>query len=59
MRALVTAGLLLLVGGCDLPRDPEQTFERVRGGTLRVGITARPPWTSFDAELQRPAATGC
>lgn len=48
MRPLVTPILLLLLTGCDLPRDPEQTFERVGGGTLRVGITADPPWTTFE-----------
>ncbi len=29
-----------LLAGCDLPRDPEGTYDRVRGGTLRVGIVA-------------------
>jgi hypothetical protein len=33
---LVAAGFLL--AGCDLPRDPEETAERARGGTLRVGV---------------------
>lgn len=39
--------LLLAVGlvGCDMPRDPEGTLDRVRGGTLRVGISHNPPWT--------------
>jgi polar amino acid transport system substrate-binding protein len=30
--------------GCGLPRDPEDTLERVRGGTLRVGVVHNPPW---------------
>ena len=50
MRALVTAVLLLMPAGCDLPRDPEQTFGRVRGGTMRVGITANPPWTTYEGD---------
>ena len=50
MRLLVAALVLLIVNGCDLPRDPEQTFERVRGGTLRVGITAHEPWATFEAD---------
>ena len=50
MRALVPAVVLLLLAGCDLPRDPEQTLERVRGGTMRVGVTANPPWTTVEGE---------
>lgn len=34
---------LLLLGACGLPRDPEHTLERVRGGPLRVGIMHAPP----------------
>lgn len=34
--------------GCDLPRDPEGTLERVRGGRLRVGVTAHVPWTDWE-----------
>jgi polar amino acid transport system substrate-binding protein len=32
------------VGGCDLPRDPKGTLDRVRGGTLRVGLVENSPW---------------
>jgi polar amino acid transport system substrate-binding protein len=39
------AVVLFLVSACGLPRDPEGTLERVRDGTLRVGITDHPPWT--------------
>lgn len=39
--ALAAAGLL---AACDVPRDPEGTLERVRGGTLRVGVADAPPW---------------
>jgi ABC-type amino acid transport substrate-binding protein len=41
---LLIAGLALLWLGCDLPRDPEGTFTRVEGGTMRVGISENPPW---------------
>jgi polar amino acid transport system substrate-binding protein len=34
--------------GCDVPRDPEGTCARVRGGTMRVGITEHPPWTVLE-----------
>jgi hypothetical protein len=28
-----------------MPRDPEGTFERVRGGTIRAGLSENGPWT--------------
>ena len=40
--------LALLPAGCGIPRDPEGTLERVRGGTLRAGITASAPWTTLE-----------
>lgn len=37
-----------LLAGCDwladLPKDPEKTLERVRGGSLRAGAIHAPPW---------------
>jgi ABC-type amino acid transport substrate-binding protein len=36
--------LLLFAVACGLPRDPDDTLERVRGGVVRVGITENPPW---------------
>jgi polar amino acid transport system substrate-binding protein len=41
----IAATAALLVGACGIPRDPEGTLERVEGGRIRVGISARPPWT--------------
>jgi len=35
---LVLALLFPALVGCDLPRDPESTLVKVRGGTLTVGI---------------------
>jgi polar amino acid transport system substrate-binding protein len=44
-RALVVTCLLALaLAGCEFPADPEGTLERVRGGTLRVGVVHDPPW---------------
>lgn len=45
-RLLVPLGAALVLGawGCDIPRDPRGTLERVRGDTLRVGVAAAPPW---------------
>lgn len=40
--------ILILLGccitGCDVPRDPEGTLQKVRGGVLLVGVTESPPW---------------
>jgi polar amino acid transport system substrate-binding protein len=45
MNASITAVVLVLAGvGCDLPRDADHALERVRGGTLRVGVIHHPPW---------------
>lgn len=38
MRLAFLLAALLLVGGCNLPKDPEGTAQRVQGGTLRVGV---------------------
>jgi polar amino acid transport system substrate-binding protein len=37
---------LALVTACGLPRDPEGTLDRVRGGTLRVGFVVDTPWVT-------------
>lgn len=49
--ALVLITVLALAGtSCNAtPRDPEGTLEEVRGGTLRVGVTASDPWVTLDA----------
>jgi polar amino acid transport system substrate-binding protein len=38
---------LLLPAGCNLPRDPEGTLERVENGTMRVGVTEADPWITL------------
>ena len=37
---------VLAVAGtaCGIPRDPRGTLDRVRGGTMRVGVAQRAPW---------------
>jgi polar amino acid transport system substrate-binding protein len=35
----------LLPWACGLPRDPDDTLQRVEGGKLRVGVAIHPPWT--------------
>jgi polar amino acid transport system substrate-binding protein len=44
-RLLALAISLTCVGCASPPIDPEGTLERVRGGTIRAGITDNPPWT--------------
>lgn len=46
-RRWALAVAVLLLAGCSLqvPADPEGTFDRVEGDTLRVGVTHNPPWT--------------
>jgi polar amino acid transport system substrate-binding protein len=47
-----TCPLLLLAAvlavGCQYPRDPEGTLDRVRGGVMRVGVTHVDPWVKLD-----------
>ena len=45
MLATLLAVALVALMGCDIPRDPNHTLERVRNGTLRVGVVHEPPWT--------------
>lgn len=43
----------LLLLACGLPRDPEQTSERVASShVLRVGVTDNPPWVTASADPQ-------
>jgi polar amino acid transport system substrate-binding protein len=46
VRLGAAVGLLVTVA-CDLPRDPEGTLRRVRGGTMRVGVVEHRPWTTL------------
>jgi polar amino acid transport system substrate-binding protein len=43
---LVVLVLLVLLGACGVPRDTGTTLDDVRGGVLRVGVTANEPWTT-------------
>jgi polar amino acid transport system substrate-binding protein len=44
-RAILAAACVLpLLAGCDFPADPEGTLDRVRGGTMRVGVIHDRPW---------------
>jgi polar amino acid transport system substrate-binding protein len=51
LRLLAAFGLGLLVVlalGCQYPRDPEETLDRVSGGTMYVGVIDDPPWVVLD-----------
>jgi polar amino acid transport system substrate-binding protein len=37
-----------LCAGCQFPRDPEGTLDRVRGGVMRVGVTHVDPWVKLE-----------
>jgi polar amino acid transport system substrate-binding protein len=43
--AAVAASALL--SGCEVPRDPDGTLDRVRDGTMRVGVTHNEPWVQL------------
>jgi ABC-type amino acid transport substrate-binding protein len=45
MRFPIIGLIALLFLGCEMPCDPEGTYERVHGGVLRVGISPNGPWT--------------
>ena len=45
----------LLIAGCDLPRDPEGTLDRARGGVLRAGAAEAAPWVVRRASGGAPA----
>ncbi|EKD36693.1 MAG: hypothetical protein ACD_75C01404G0002 [uncultured bacterium] len=47
LARLLAIAIACLVFGCNLPQDPRGTFDRVRGGTLRVGMSVAPPWVEL------------
>jgi polar amino acid transport system substrate-binding protein len=53
VREVVAASLLLcaVVVGCQYPRDPEGTLDRVEGGTMRVGVIDNPPWVDLSGAM--------
>ena len=53
MRVPVLVALLLVAlgsAGCQFPRDPDDTLERVEGGVLRVGAVEAEPWVELEGE---------
>jgi polar amino acid transport system substrate-binding protein len=37
--------LLAALTACGLPKDPDDTLERIEGGVMRVGVAYHAPWT--------------
>ncbi|MBB4004660.1 ABC transporter substrate-binding protein [Aurantimonas endophytica] len=57
-RSLLALGILASFAACDLPRDPEGTTERVRGGNLVVGVIEGSPYAALpDQAAQGEEAT--
>ncbi|MDQ4076642.1 MAG: transporter substrate-binding domain-containing protein [Chloroflexota bacterium] len=44
LRLLFLLLIAVLCVACGFPRDPNNTLEQVRGGTLRVGAVENEPW---------------
>lgn len=64
-RSTFVLALATLIGACDLPRDAGGTLNRVRHGTMRVGVVTNPPWANdsgaaasgVEAQLAKELAT--
>ena len=55
---IALALVLVLTVACDFPRDAEGTLDRVRNGTMRVGVSENLPWVRLagnEAEGIEPA----
>jgi polar amino acid transport system substrate-binding protein len=40
----------IAAAGCQYPRDPDGTLNRVEGGVMRVGVTEADPWVVLDGD---------
>ncbi len=52
-RWLLLTWFISAAVGCDLPRDPQGTYQRLQGGTLRVGVINNSPWARLDHDEAR------
>jgi polar amino acid transport system substrate-binding protein len=46
--AVTVALLVPTLAGCQYPRDPEETLDRVTDGTMYVGVIEEEPWVRID-----------
>src|SRR5687767_10926216 len=53
-RLAILAICSVFAGGCTIPDDSDGTYEHIRGGVLRVGVTEHEPWVS----LRQPEPSG-
>lgn len=49
-RQLAAVALFSVIMGCEYPKDPQGTLDRVRGGTLHVGVMPHDPWVRIDGK---------
>lgn len=57
-RALLAAVVVLAAGcGVSVPADPDGTLDRVRGSTVRVGVSPNPPYTEVASPGADPAGS--
>jgi polar amino acid transport system substrate-binding protein len=47
---LLTLALGGSLGGCQYPRDPDGTLDRVEGATMRVGFAVNEPWVQLPGD---------
>ena len=50
MTRLTALLIALSLASCGVPRDPEGTLERVRGGEMRVGVSSSDPWATWPGD---------
>ena len=41
--------------GCQIPQDTDGTLDRVKGGTVRVGVSESDPWVIFEPGAPEPS----
>ena len=47
-RCLATVSVVAL--GCNLPRDADNSLSRIENGSMRVGVSANPPWVAISGD---------
>lgn len=57
LTGVISSALIASLAACGIPRDPEGTLDRVRHGTLRVGVTHSDGWVRIDHPHAQPR--GC
>jgi polar amino acid transport system substrate-binding protein len=52
VHALAVLGVIAVAAaaGCQYPRDPDGTLNRVEGGVMRVGVAEADPWVVMDGD---------